>query len=107
MRRCRTVEAALTAVRADGQALAFVPTAMKTPEVCLNAVKKDGRALKFVPARVKAKAICLEAVRPTGRALRLVSERLNAEEASKASADSTSTTCWISSPGWTASRPGR
>ena len=62
----------LSAVRADGMRLGFVPQKGRNRAVCEAAVNDTGMALRFVPKKLLDREICLKAVLRTGSALRYV-----------------------------------
>jgi hypothetical protein len=67
----QTVRACLEALRADGDALAYVRR--QTPGICLAAVANKGTALRFV--KNQSPKICLAAVKQDGCALEYVREK--------------------------------
>ncbi len=62
----------LSAVRADGMRLGYVPQKGRNRAVCEAAVHETGMALRFVPKKMLDREICLKAVQRTGLALRYV-----------------------------------
>ena len=72
-------------MKADGEALEFVPEERRTPKICLEAVTAPRQgwtapALKWVPERRKTPDLCLAAVRADGAALEFVPEALRTPE---------------------------
>ena len=67
-----TIESAVHAVENDGDALRYVPEAMKTEAVVTKAVERDGYALRYVPEALMTDAVVSKAVERNGDALQYV-----------------------------------
>ena len=79
----KTQKDAIEAVKNNGDALQYVPEAMKTIEVVTEAVKKNGGALQYVPEAMKTIGVVTEAVKNNGDALQYVPETIFKDELAK------------------------
>jgi hypothetical protein len=79
----RTEELCRIAVAQDGWALAHIPKTLWTEDLCRIAVAQNGKALMYVPKTLWTEDLCRIAVAQNGEALYYVSQKLRTEDLCK------------------------